>query len=203
MKQYCFIILAIMAGYPHLTAQPVEPIPFKRFGFQVGANASNMNFNKGEPPPVAPIAASWKAGLTLGFIMRVPLGEHFLLQPEYNYIQRNGADKSISTSYQLDYFSLPVLLHYKINDLLSVYAGPQGELLIRANATSNGTKLNITHDTEERSLAAVAGIELRILQSFFVSARYVNGFNHIGIGQRSAVKEFKYESVALTAGVSF
>ena len=162
-----------------------------------------MNFNKGYPAPVVPVAAAWKPGFTLGFLMRVPLGEKWLLQPEYSYTQRNGKDNSINTDYQLDYFSIPLLLHYQVHPLISVYAGPQGELLVRASSTANGAKTNITHDTEERSIAAIAGIELHIQQSFFVSARYINGFNHIGIGQRSAVKEFKYEGVSITAGIHF
>jgi opacity protein-like surface antigen len=169
----------------------------------VGANISNMNFNKGVPAPVTPITAAWKPGITLGFLLRVPLGEKWLLQPEYSYTQRNGKDKSIDTDYQLDYFSLPLLLHYKVHPRISLYAGPQGELLVHATAKTSGIKNNITHDTEERSIAAIAGIELRVLESVFVSARYVNGFNHIGIGQRSAVKEFKYEGVSITAGVHF
>lgn len=196
----CFVLLACC----HLaTAQPVEAPTFKRFGFQAGINVSNMNFNRGYPAPAAPIAAAWKPGICLGFLMRAPLGGKWLLQPEYSYTQRNGKDKSIDTDYQLDYFSLPLLLYYQVHPLVSVYAGPQGELLVRASATANGAKTNITHDTEERSIAAIAGIELHILQSLFVSARYTNGLNHIGIGQRSVVKEFKYDGVCITAGIHF
>ena len=187
-------------------AQPQEEEVFNRFGFQAGANFSNMDFNKGYPAPAVPVASSWKAGLSIGFLMRVPLDKdrHWLLQPEYSYTQRNGSDKSIGTSYQLDYFTLPVLVHYQINSLLSLYAGPQAELLIHATGSTNGVKTNITHDTEERSIAGIGGVECRFAKSFFVSARYMYGFNHIGIAQRSAnTKEFKYSSVNLTAGVSF
>ncbi|GAC1587744.1 MAG: hypothetical protein NVS3B8_01780 [Chitinophagaceae bacterium] len=162
-----------------------------------------MNFNKGEPPPAVKIDPSWKPGFIAGFSMRVPIDSKWLLQPEYNFIQRNGADKSIAIAYQLDYLSLPVLLHYKVCRLFSIYAGPQGELLIHATSASKGIKTNITHDTEERSLAAIAGVEINIIKSLFISARYMQGFNHIGIGQRSNVKEFKYQSVNLTAGVRF
>ena len=106
---YCIIFLVCCL---QAAAQPVEPASFKRFGFQAGVTISNMNFNKGYPAPVVPVAAAWKPGFTVGFLMRVPLGEKWLLQPEYNYTQRNGKDNSINTDYQLDYFSLPLLLHY-------------------------------------------------------------------------------------------
>ena len=189
--------------FNQLNAQEPSKTTFKRFGFQMGANISNMDFNKGEPAPTVHIASAWKAGISLGLLLRVPLGEKWLLQPEYNYMQRNGADKSAATNYKLDYFSLPVLVHYKVNPLLSVYAGLQGELLIRATSVYNSLKLNITHDTEERSIAGAAGVEFHLMQSFFLSARYVHGLNHIGIGQRSVVKEFKYESAVITAGLHF
>ncbi len=133
------IIFAILCAV-QLNAQQQDDDSFKRFGFQVGANFSNMDFNKGSPAPPAPVASSWKAGLSIGFLMRVPLDKdkHWLLQPEYSFTQRNGADKSINTSYQLDYITMPVLLHYKINPLLSIYAGHQAELLVTASSTTSG-----------------------------------------------------------------
>jgi opacity protein-like surface antigen len=197
-----FYFITVIVFFNQLNAQQTV-IPFKQFGFQAGAAFSNMNFNKGEPAPVVKIDPSWKAGFTFGLLMRVPLGNKGWLQPEYNYVQRKGTDKSIGTSYDLDYLSLPLLLHYKLCHRFSIYAGPQGELLVHATSNNNGVKTNITHDTEERSLAAVAGIECRVIQSFFLSARYLRGFNHIGIGQRSSVKEFKYEAVSIMAGIHF
>ncbi len=162
-----------------------------------------MNFNKGEPPPAVPVKASWQTGITLGFLVRVPLAGNLFLQPEYAYTERQGSDGSISTNYKLDYFSLPVLLNYRCTPVVSLLAGPQVELLVHATAKNAGVSSNITHDTEERSIAATAGIEVTIKKILFVSARYLQGFNHIGIGQRSSVKEFKYQAVNLTAGIRF
>lgn len=200
MKALYFTVFVFLLN--QLNAQPTTS-SVTQFGLQAGAGISNMNFNQGQPPPAVKTAGAWKAGITLGLLMRVPLGNKWLLQPEYSFVQRNGADKSIGTSYQLDYLSLPLLLHYTISRIISLYAGPQAELLIHATSNNNGIKTNITHDTEERSLAATAGVECNLIKSFFLSARYLQGFNHIGIGQRSNVKEFKYEAVQLTAGIRF
>lgn len=200
MKLVCIILIL---GCSSLLQAQTTGDESARFGFQAGAGFSNMNFNKGEPTPAVKIDPSWKAGIQLGFILRIPLGSKWLLQPEYNYVQRNGADKSIATSYELDYLSLPLLLHYNICRALSVYAGPQAELLVRATSSAGGIKTTITHDTEERSIAATAGAEWRFAKPFFFAARYLHGFNHIGIGQRSNVKEFKYEGLSLTAGIHF
>ena len=86
---------------------------------------------------------------------------------------------------------------------LALVAGPQIEFLVNAKSDDHTVSSNITHDTEERSIAVTAGVELEIKNIFIFSARYLQGLNHIGIGQRSNVKEFKYQAVSLTAGIRF
>lgn len=174
------------------------------FAFVAGASASNMNFNKGVPAPAIHIDRTWKTGLSLGFLINVPLAEKLFLQPGYYYVQRNGADKSTSINYLVDYLSLPVLLKYEISPAISVLAGPEASLLISAKQNSNGVKTTITHDFEERSIGATGGIDFLIRNNFLISARFMEGLNHVGIGQRSAdVKEFKYESASLSVGIKF
>ena len=173
------------------------------FAFVAGATASNMNFNKGVPAPATHIDRTWKTGLSLGFLVNVPLAEKLLLQPGYYYVQRNGADKSSGLAYSVDYLSLPVLLKYEISPVVSILAGPEGSLLIGAKQNSNGVKSIITHDFEERSIGATGGIDFLIRNNFLISARLMEGLNHIGIGQRSNVKEFKYESASLSIGIKF
>ena len=86
---------------------------------------------------------------------------------------------------------------------IAFVAGPQLELLINAKSKDNLVSTNITHDTEERSIGATAGIEVEIKMLIVFSARYLQGFNHIGIGQRSSTKEFKYQALSITVGVRF
>src|SRR4051812_37583272 len=96
-------------------SQKISDASYKRFGFIVGTDISNMNFNGGFPTPSVPIEASWKSGVAIGFLVRIPLAKDLFLQPEYRYTQRRGADKSIGTDYRADYFSLPVLLNYNLS----------------------------------------------------------------------------------------
>ena len=184
-------------------AQITEELPIERFGFQAGVNISNMNFNEGEPAPSVNIPSSWKAGFTFGFQLRVPLAKKLLLQPEYSFSEKNGTDKSTGIDYTMDYFSLPILLCYQIFPRFNLVAGPQFEILINARSTENGVHTNITHDVEERGIGIIGGVEFALIKSLFLSAKYLQGLNHVGIGQRSDVKEFKYQSVYLTAGVRF
>ena len=195
-------IITFICSYQSF-AQENPDDSYKRFGFMAGMNISNMNFNKGVPAPSVPVAAAWKGGITIGFLLRISLTERLFLQPEYSYTQRQGADKSRAINYSTGYVSMPLLVSYKISQRLAVVAGPQAELLIYANADSNGVKSNITHDVEERSIGVTAGLDVQLIKSFFISARYMQGLNHVGIGQRSDVKEFKYEAVNISIGIGF
>lgn len=175
----------------------------KKFAIEAGANFSNMNFNKGVPAPPQPVASSWKAGPSFGLLLQVQLSDGLFLQPGYYYQRRNGADKRTAITYANDYCALSLLLKYKASSLLDIVAGPQLELLVHASATDNGVKTNITHDVEERGIAVTGGVNIHVISSFYIAARYVYGLNHIGIGQRSVINEFKYEGAMLSVGYEF
>ncbi len=163
-----------------------------------------MNFNLGSTAPDTTIRSAWKPGFTFGFILQIPISEKFSLQPEYSFTRRYGTDHSIEIDYRLDYLSMPLLLKYKISENFGVFAGPQFELLINAHSINNGQNTDITHVVEERSIGLVFGLEVFISDAVFISGRYFQDFNNIGIYQRSSeVKEFKYQLVSLTAGMKF
>jgi hypothetical protein len=94
-------------------------------------------------------------------------------------------------------------LNYAISPAIAILAGPEAGLLIQAQSSKNGEKTNITHDVEERSIGLTGGLVVKIYKNIFFSIRYIQGLNHIGIGQRSDIKEFKYEAVNLTTGILF
>ena len=202
MRKLLFLIFISYAGIS--VAQPVSESQFKYFGFQAGVVISNMNFNLGSTAPDTTIKSIWKPGFTFGFILQIPLIEKLSLQPEYSFTRRYGADQSIGTDFRLDYFSMPLLLKYLISDRFDLIAGPQFDLLINAQSTIKGESADITHIVEERCIGIVVGLDFHITRAFFISGRYFQSFNNIGIWQRSGdVKEFKYQMVNLTAGTSF
>jgi hypothetical protein len=175
----------------------------KQFGFEAGINITNMNFNLGEPAPAVHEKPAWKTDLSFGFLIRIPLAKRLLLQPEYFFSQRKSADNSLQTNYTFNYLSLPVLLNFQLLPWISLIAGPQIEILLNAQSENLGVAKNITHDVEERSIGINGGFEIEITGPFFLYAGYLQGLNHIGIGQRFDVKEFKYQSFMLTGGVRF
>lgn len=197
-----FVIFIFYAGVSD--AQPISSPSFKYFGFQAGVNISDMNFNLGSTAPDTSVSTAWKPGFTFGFILELPISERISVQPEYSFTRRYGSDRIIGADYRLDYLSMPVLLKYKISEKFDVFAGPQFELLINAYSTNNSETVDITHVVEERSIGIVGGCEVYVTDAIFISGRYFQGFNNIGIYQRSAdIKEFKYQLVSLTAGMRF
>ncbi len=202
MRKLLFLIFISYAGIS--VAQPVSESQFKYFGFQVGGIISNMNFNLGSTAPDTTIKSIWKPGFTFGFILQIPLNENFSLQPEYSFTIRYGTDQSIGTDFRLNYFSMPLLLKYQISDRFDLITGPQFDLLLSAHSTIKGENADITHNVEERCIGIVGGLEFHITSAFFISGRYFQSLNNIGIWQRSGdVKEFKYQLVSLTTGLRF
>jgi opacity protein-like surface antigen len=173
------------------------------FGIKLGANYANTNFNQGSPKPLAPIATTWKPGFMAGFLVQITLPHKLALQQEYLFSQVSGEISDEGTQYTLRYLSLPLLLKYTLVPRVTVVAGPQFDLLIQAQQQVSGQTFSITHDTEERGISATAGLEVSLSKNLSLNARYLQGLNHIGIGQRSAVREFKLQSAQLTLDARF
>ncbi|WP_114781485.1 porin family protein [Botryobacter ruber] len=169
------------------------------FGLKFGINYANANFNKGFPKPSIPVESSWKPGFLAGLLVEVHVHDKFSLQQEYLFSQVGGEDKSLETAYKHRYASLPVMLKYKPIPKVRLTAGVQFDLLIKAEENIKGVQAVTTYDTEERSVGFNGGVEFLVSQHLSLNVRFMHGFNHIGIRQRSVRKEFKYEVAQLTA----
>ena len=137
-----------------------------------------------------------------GLWVSIALPHHWLVQQEYAFEQLSG-ELVGGPRYTLRYLSLPLLLGYYVHPRVKLLAGPRFDLLVQAQQEAGGQVTDITHDTEERGLAATAGLEVALSRHLSLGARYMQGLNHIGIGQRSAVREFKFEAAQLAASVRF
>ena len=200
MKKYLALMIFGACGLQGVMAQD-QGTTFQKFGVVAGANFSHMNFNKGVPRPPEHVKTNWKPGVFFGFTLQVPVTDNLSIQPQYLFSRLGGEVGDSGIDYQLNYFSMPVFLRYQFSPRVAVMAGPQLDLLINAKKDSSGRSYNITHDTEERSFGVVAGVDIGIWNALGVNLRFMQGLNHIGIGQRSELKEFKYE--LLQAGMSF
>lgn len=191
MKAFFFLFL-LLCGY-QLSAQ--------QFGFKAGASYNTMNFQAGGTPSSS--KSKWKAGFYLGGLLKVPLSSTVALQPEYGYKQLKGDDVVFHVDYTLHYLSLPLLLRVEVAKQIALLAGPEFGLLIHAQQKGASGSLDATHDTEERAISLVGGVEVKIASGVFAELRYVHGYNHVGLGQRSALREFKWRGVEAGLGWRF
>ena len=160
-----------------------------------------MNFARGYLMPGQTVQYSEPAkGFELGFLVNLALSERVSLQPEYLYSRRKTLLPQSNSSLKLDYLSMPVMLHVQLGRNISVHGGPQVDLLISGTRKEKGTKTDITHDTEERNIAVAGGMRYAIKTKYFIEARYLHGLNNVGIGQRSDVREFKFQAVMISFG---
>ena len=203
MKRALPLLLIAFLVVKYSAAQNGDQHSMERFGFKLGVNYSGMNFNKGYPPPDTHLAVVWMAGITAGFLLAVPLVDKLSVNPEYAYSQMRGKDERSGTTYKLNYLSLPVFLTYRITQRIAIKAGPQLDLLINEKKNAGMGDQNITHDTEERNVGVAAGVEVKLITNFYLEARYMQGLNHIGIGQRSNTTEFTSQLVQLNANFRF
>ena len=200
MKKNLLLLFFCFAYYPTLaqTEGGVTSNKAVHFGFKFGMNYSNMNFNKGYPPPIIPVEASWRPGFLLGFLLEVPLSYKLSLQQEYMYAQVNGEHRNLNAHYNHRYLTLPLLLKYRIMPKVILMGGSQFELLIAAKETINEQTINTTHHTEERSIGITGGLGYQAGRNISLNARFMHGFNHVGLSQRTDAQEFKYETFQIT-----
>jgi hypothetical protein len=178
--------------------QAQEAEPHHYFGIRAGMGFSHPNFAKGSPP--SDFQTSWGAGLIGGFFLNVPISQKLSIQPEYVFRQIHSEVTEPMSELNFSYLSLPVLFKFRTFQNLSIVAGPQFDLLIKAQRGGTDT----THETETRSISTAIGLEYTVWKSLAINLRYFHGFNHISTEPvPDASYEFKFEGVEVSASFGF
>ena len=127
-------------------------------------------------------------GYHAGAFVEIGLGDKFGIQPEVLFNQvKSRVDSSFSHIYQnavnfntykdvkLNYLSIPLILNYKLGNVLSLQAGPQFGILMNGDKTllQNG---NEAFKNGDFSMLGGAQINISKLR---VTGRYVVGLNNI------------------------
>ncbi len=143
-------------------------------------------------------------GYHIGGFASLGLGKKFAIQPEVLFNQVNvDTSSSFSSIYhfnkldnvQLKYLSIPILLNYNANKLITLQAGPQFGILMNKSNTflQNGQQAFKNGD-----LAMLGGVQLN-LGGFKVYGRYTIGLNSIN----DIDNKDKWKSQAIQLGVGF
>lgn len=130
------------------------------YGVRAGINISNLDFE-----PDATFSNQHRNGFALGFFGEYSLSSSIFLAPELQFSAEGAKDKTL----RVDYIQAPILVKFKIDDRLSIGAGP----LI-------GFKVHEFEDGYRNfGFSAVGGIEFMITDELFIDARYHFGVTNI------------------------
>ena len=187
-----------------LTAIVVSQLASAQFniGIKAGANITKVDGKA--------FRDEFKYGYHLGGFAEIGLGGRLMLQPEVLFNQyQTRADSSFSSVYEnavdfgsyrdvkLNYLSIPLILNYKLGNVLSLQAGPQFGILIDQEKTllKNGGAA-----FTEGDLSVLGGAQINI-SKLRVTGRYFVGLNNISDIDNS--DKWKNQGFQLSLGLAF
>src|SRR6185436_16841272 len=169
-----FIILLSSAQTPTAEKQKVS------LGIKTGLNISRMKLN-GKIPGV--LESDFRRGFVAGAFVNFPFGKSPIsLQPEFLFSSMGGDIRNEYNEEQnlrFNYFSLPLLLKFKISKKLGVFAGPQVDALIHARENNPLGEFDITKQVEEFDGLATGVMEWWPWKNIVLSGRYMHGFKKV------------------------
>lgn len=150
----------------------------------------------------------FRYGYHLGGFLELPLGGKIGIQPEvlfnqsqtrvdssFKNVYQNAANFSNYQDVKLNYLSIPVMLNYKLGNILSLQAGPQFGILLSQdkNLMQNGEEAFKNGD-----FSMAGGAQVKISKLRF-SGRYVVGINNIS--EVSDQNKWKNQGWQLSVGL--
>ena len=178
-----------------LFAQSTKPKP--KIGFMAGLNLSDFRSAVDYPD----VKTEMLPGLVAGIFVNIPLPSHFSIQPEFLYSQMGARSKSISQwggnyNFRYNYFAIPILVRYDISHCFTVFAGGEGDILIRAIQRGTPTT-NITYDIKDFDFLYTVGIGTPYKHWRF-DLRYLHGSQDVSLN--SSETTFFNRAVQFTIG---
>ncbi|MGK7389775.1 MAG: porin family protein [Candidatus Cyclobacteriaceae bacterium M2_1C_046] len=138
-------------------------------GAKVGVNFANQD--------IEGINTESTTGYHFGAYFTFGISENFALQPEILF-SKQGAElsySSITREVDYSYLTIPVLLRFNIMRVLNLHAGPQFNILSRAELEESGTmaKEEITDQLNSLDFALAFGGGVNLPKNFHLGLRYV------------------------------
>ena len=143
-------------------------------GLEAGANFSNF---LGSDVSTIDGANDSKLGLVGGGFLSLNFGNSFAIRPEVLYEQKGNQVSGTSTSTQLDYIEIPLLLKLSLGSPMfnpGILFGPSFAWNVIAKDASGANITNISSS----DVGLVGGVEVDI-DKFLVSGRYELGLDNV------------------------
>jgi hypothetical protein len=179
-----------------LAALAVGQASAQKFDLGVEAGANFANFIGSDVSTSVNNAPASKLGFVGGAFLCLNIGNVFGIRPELLYEQKGAAISGTSTSEELDYIEVPVLLKFSLGLPVvnpALLLGPS----FSWNTVATDINGKTIPDINSSDVGIVGGVELDI-DKFLISGRYELGLQNI----RSNSK-VQNGTITLLAGYSF
>jgi opacity protein-like surface antigen len=176
MKKYVILIIGIFAT-TLLSAQTWS----EKFqlGIKGGLNFSTVEGDNYDSP-------DGRTSFYVGLLAEAPITERFSLQPEVFYSRQGfdvaGPSNDPDIQFQLDYIQVPLLLKIYLLDGLNIQAGPQFGFKVNEELDFSPASSEDGFDNDslkDFDFQVTGGLEYKLLEAFFVQARYTYGFSEV------------------------
>jgi len=188
-----------------------------KLGVKAGLNISNLTYDESE------LKSSGKTGFTAGVMVEIPMAKHFSLQPELLYSQQGTktsfSDADVTNSnykgtLDLNYLNIPVMLKYFIAEGLSVQAGPQIGILLKADNNyhdnflgyENHETLNLKEYASGIDTSVNFGLGYQFQNKFYADCRYNLSYSSVfkqGDANHFISNDMKNRVFQITVGYFF
>lgn len=185
MKKSILIVCTLFLGMT--VAAQTEKV---KVGVKAGINISSLTIDHSE------LSTSGKIGLTGGMMVEIPIAKNFALQPELLYSEQGSktsfSDADVTNSVytstiKLNYLNIPVMLKYYVAEALSIQAGPQLGILLKANnkyqdnflGYKNQENFNLYKYSSGFDTALNFGLGYQFLDKFTGDFRYSFSYSNV------------------------
>jgi len=185
MKKSKLIICALL-----MCAGAMAQTEKVKLGVKAGLNISSLTFDENE------LKSSDKTGFTAGLMAEIPLAKSFSVQPELLFSQQgmklSYSDPEVENSHYkstiaLNYLNIPIMLKYYVVKGLSLQAGPQVGILLKANnkyqdnflGYDNHDKMDLKDYSNGVDASVNFGLGYQFQNKFYVDVRYNMSYNDV------------------------
>ncbi len=165
------------------------------FGVKGGLNISNVNASGG----AITLNTKSLAGFHLGGYMTAMLTSNLGIQPELLYSTQGDVYDVLGLSFttNFNYITIPLLLRYNANDMISFHAGPQFGLLTSANVSSGSTTTDVKDQYNGTDFGLAFGGTVDLPMKINLTVRYCLGLSDVDKNSNSTTTTTNFQ---LSAG---
>lgn len=163
MKRTLYVLIVLFLGMPVLQAQDIA------FGVKAGLNLASLggDFENG---------GKSRTSFHLGGVAEIPLTDQLAIQPELLYSGQGAIDEDDTDEiWRVDYLVIPVILKYFVADGLSLEAGPQLGILLKAEVEDNGETEDFKDIVKSTDIGLNLGLGYKLDGGLNFGARYYFG----------------------------